>query len=122
VTIILSIKPYWINKIISGEKTFELRKKIPINTSKIIIYATAPISKIIGIIYPGKIIHTDIFSLYEITKCKTGATDDEFLDYFCNKEKGYAVEIKKIKLFKNQYRIKNPPQNFRYFKLGLLYI
>lgn len=50
-SIIISIKPKWAQKIYSGEKTIEWRKTRPsmlIPREKIYIYETAPISQVTG--------------------------------------------------------------------------
>ncbi len=48
-TIILSINPEFVQKIFSGEKKFEFRTLLPKKSiKKVIIYATYPISKVVG--------------------------------------------------------------------------
>ena len=49
-TIILSIHPSHIEKILSGEKQYEYRKRIPADIRHIVVYATAPIKKIVALI------------------------------------------------------------------------
>lgn len=121
--IILSIKPVYANKILSGEKRFELRKTIFKNDSikKVIIYASAPISKVIGEFEIEKIIHEDVEALWEITKSESGVRKDFFEDYFLNRSKGYAIKIKNVKQYKRfvdineRFGIK-APQSFAYVK------
>ena len=49
-TIILSIHPSHIEKILSGEKRYEYRKRIPTDIRYIVVYATAPIKMIVALI------------------------------------------------------------------------
>ena len=49
-TIILSIHPNHIEKILSGDKRYEYRKHIPQDINYIIVYATAPTKKVVAII------------------------------------------------------------------------
>ena len=49
-TIILSIHPNHIEKILSGEKRYEYRKRIPTDIRRIVVYATAPIKMIVALI------------------------------------------------------------------------
>ena len=49
-TIILSIHPKHIEKILSGEKRYEYRKRIPLDINYLIVYATAPTKKIVALI------------------------------------------------------------------------
>jgi hypothetical protein len=50
--VLLSIKPEWAKKILSGEKTIEFRKNFPLKYNLcedyIFLYATKPICKVIG--------------------------------------------------------------------------
>ena len=100
--IILSIKPIYARKILSGEKRYELRKTIfkNANVDKVIIYASAPISKLIGEFEIDKILHEDVEELWEITKSASGVKKDFFEEYFLNKNKGYAIKIKNVKEYK----------------------
>lgn len=54
--IILSIKPEFVEKILSGEKKYEYRKKVcKESVEKIYIYATAPIKMVVGeVVVTGK--------------------------------------------------------------------
>lgn len=68
-SIILSIKPQFVDKILKWEKKFELRKSIPNKDfDKVIIYASAPISKIVGEFTVKQIIKSDLKSLWNFTK------------------------------------------------------
>ena len=55
-TIILSIHPRHIEKILSGEKLYEYRKRIPMNIRYIVVYATTPIKMIVAVIEVESII------------------------------------------------------------------
>ena len=64
--VILSIKPYYAEKIFDGEKIYELRKSIfknP-NVKKVILYASSPISKIVGEFEIDYIIHKEVEDLW----------------------------------------------------------
>jgi len=119
--VILSIKPEFANKIFEGNKKFEFRRSIFKNkqVSKIIVYASSPISKIIGEFEIGKIIFKDIHSLWQETKEYSGISEDYFFEYFMGRESGFALEVKKVKKYKNQLCIREtfgitPPQSFAY--------
>lgn len=119
--VILSIKPYYAKKILNGEKTYELRRTIfknP-NIKKIIIYASSPISRIIGEFDIENIIHEELTQLWKTTKESSGVDKDFFDSYFKDKEKGYAIKVKSIKKYKESFDIKEKygivaPQSFSY--------
>lgn len=119
--VILSIKPYYAEKILTGEKTYELRKsifRVP-DIKTVIIYASSPISRIIGEFEVDGIIHEEVTTLWKKTK-EFAAVDKSFFDeYFSNKEKGYAIKIKNTKRYNKTYNIKEKygitaPQSFSY--------
>lgn len=121
--VILSIKPEYANKIFNGSKKFEFRRSIFKNkeVNKIIVYASSPVSKIIGEFEIEKILHEDLKSLWNLTKDFSGISEKYYYDYFIGKENGYALEIKKVKLYEEVLCIKdtfgiNPPQSFAYVK------
>jgi predicted transcriptional regulator len=121
--VILSIKPEYANKIFNGSKKFEFRRSIFKNkeVTKIIVYASSPVSKIIGEFEIEKILHEDLKSLWNLTKDFSGISEKYYYDYFIGKENGYALEVKKVKLYKEVLCIKetfgiNPPQSFAYVK------
>lgn len=119
--IILSIKPEFANKIFEGDKKFEFRRSIfkNKNVSKVIVYASSPISKVIGEFEIGEILFKDLNSLWQETKEYSGITEEYFYDYFIGKESGFALEVKRVKRYKEELCIKKsfgkvPPQSFAY--------
>ena len=63
-TIILSIHPNHIEKILSGEKRYEYRKRIPQDIDYLIVYATAPIKKVVAIIEVDMVMKDNIYFPY----------------------------------------------------------
>ena len=121
--VILSIKPIYAEKILNGEKTFELRKSIfkKNNIKKVIIYASSPISKVIGEFEIESILHDEINELWKKTRENNGVEKTFFNDYFENREKGYAIKIKNTKRYKVYYNIYEKygvkaPQSFSYLE------
>lgn len=121
--VILSIKPIYAEKILNGEKTIELRKSIfkKNNIKKVIIYASSPISKVIGEFEIESILHDEINELWKKTKKENGVDIEFFKQYFENKEKGYAIKIKNTKRYKVPYNIYEKygikaPQSFSYLE------
>ncbi|WP_288243939.1 hypothetical protein [uncultured Chryseobacterium sp.] len=121
--VILSIKPIYAEKILNGEKIFELRKSIfrKPEVKKVIIYASAPISKIVGEFEIDSIHHHDINDLWNLTKNSNGVDRTFFYEYFINRQKGFAIKIKNTKRYKSQYDIYEKygvraPQSFSYIE------
>jgi len=121
--VILSIKPIYAEKILNGEKTYELRKTIFKNSEikKVIVYASSPVSRVIGEFEIDKIINQEINSLWETTKDSSCVTRDFFDSYFQNKKTGYAIKIKKYKRYVKTFDIQKEygvkaPQSFSYIE------
>ncbi|HCX23111.1 MAG: hypothetical protein CMB80_15945 [Flammeovirgaceae bacterium] len=119
--VILSIKPEFAEKIFNGSKRFEFRRRLYKNqeVKAVIVYASAPISKIIGEFEIGDVIHDELNSLWSTTNEYSGITEDYYLEYFKGKESGYAICVKKAELYDEPICIKetfgiNPPQSFAY--------
>lgn len=121
--VILSIKPEFAFKIFEGTKKFEFRRVLFKNkdVKNIVVYASAPISKVIGEFEIDSIFQQDLNSLWNKTSEFSGITQDYYKDYFEGKNEGYAIKVKNPKMYENQLCIKesfglNPPQSFAYLR------
>lgn len=121
--VILSIKPEFANKIFNGTKKFEFRRTLFKNkeVKMVIVYASAPISKVIGEFEIDRIFYEELKLLWNQTSKFSGITEDYYLQYFNGKENGYAIEVKNPKKYKTELCIKqsfglNPPQSFAYLR------
>lgn len=92
--ILLPIKPYYANKILDWEKIFELRKIVPKKQfDTIIIYASAPISKVIWEVKVDEVIKADLSNLWDITKDWSCVDKQSINEYFKWKEIWYAIKV-----------------------------
>jgi Uncharacterized conserved protein len=119
--VLLSIKPEFVNKIFSGDKKYEYRKTIfkRKDINKVVVYATAPISRIVGEFEIESILFDDVNSLWEETKAHSGIDKEFFFEYFTEKEKGYAIKIKSYEKYQRSRELGDvyysvPPQSFAY--------
>ncbi len=121
--VILSIKPEFALKIFEGTKKFEFRRALFKNrkVEKVIVYASSPISKIIGEFDIKSIKYDELSSLWEETAEFSGISEEYYLSYFKGKESGYAIEVKNARQYKKKQCIKESygikaPQSFAYVK------
>jgi predicted transcriptional regulator len=119
--VLLSIKPEFAERIFDGSKKYEFRKVIFKNQEikTIVVYASAPIKKVIGEFEIDSIINDYLEDLWEKTKQSAGIDEDFFYKYFAGCEMGYAIKVKKIKKYKKPLCLKKdykllPPQSFLY--------
>lgn len=121
--VVLSIKPEFANKIFDGSKKFEFRKAIFKNcdVKSVIVYASSPVQKVIGEFEIGKIFNDNLENLWDLTKEYAGITEDYFYEYFSEREKGFAIQIKHMEKYENPKCLKtdfnlHPPQSFAYVR------
>lgn len=119
---LLSIFPRYANKILSGEKRLEFRKSwASEDVSALVIYATAPIQKIVGIARVKKVHQGSATALWRLARLINGGVSRRVLyEYFRGKQEGFAIEIESvlpcsIPLEPETYLPNfNPPQSFNY--------
>jgi predicted transcriptional regulator len=119
--VLLSIKPEFAIKIFEGTKRYEYRRSIfkRGEVGKIVVYASDPIKKVIGEFELGLILHDEPQALWDKTKTYAGISQKKFFEYFINKTKGYAIEVKKAKIYEtplplSRLMVTSPPQSFMY--------
>jgi len=126
---LLSIKPKYVEAIVSGEKRYEFRKSIfksMNNIEKVYIYSSSPIRKIVGAFRIGKIIEDHPENLWIQLKQFSGLNALEFFSYFRDSQKGFAIQIEDLKEFEKPIDPRDsipsfvPPQSFRYMNSGML--
>ncbi len=120
---LISIHPEYADKILSGEKNLEFRRKWavqPVDT--LYIYATAPVQRIVGSASVKQVISGSKNCLWNLSKEKKGGISRRKLFTYLNGvETGVAIElgnttqfsvnIDPILALRKDFR---PPQSFRY--------
>jgi predicted transcriptional regulator len=119
--VLLSIKPKYAELILEGEKKYEFRRSIFKNPSvkKVVIYASSPISKVVGEFEIEDILSLNLAELWKHTMEHSGI-DKEFYDsYFLGKDIGHAIKVKSVKRYSKHKELKDfdinyAPQSFAY--------
>ncbi|MCD4652177.1 MAG: hypothetical protein K8S56_10405 [Candidatus Cloacimonetes bacterium] len=118
--VLLSIKPKYAQRILSGEKKYEFRKRIfTKNVKSVVIYSSTPEQLVIGEFTIGGIIHDSIETLWLETQRDAGISYEEFEKYFSGKDKGYAIIVSKFKKYSHPHslsklNVDTAPQSYRY--------
>ena len=120
---ILSVKPEYATKILSGEKLYEYRKTVfrrPVE--KVYIYASSPVCMIVGEFQIDHILKESPKTLWDITHSESGVNKAFFFRYFKGKSKAYAIKVKDVVSYAiplSPYTVQEDfkaPQNYIYVK------
>jgi predicted transcriptional regulator len=94
----LPIKPEYAHRIVSGEKRFEFRRaSFASNLSHIVIYASTPVKKIIGVAEVSSIGISSPSATWESTKHAAGISREAFRKYFFGKQRAYAIALESVR-------------------------
>lgn len=121
--ILLSIKPKYVEKILAGTKCYEYRRKVAKQAvSKILVYSTKPIGKVVAEIKIEEKISATPEELWKLTKKQAGISKKRYEEYFqgCKVANAYKLgAINEYTIPKNlaDFGIKNPPQSFIYINI-----
>lgn len=122
-TVLLSIKPEFADKIFDGTKKYEYRKSIFRRTDikKIIVYASSPVKKVIGEFTIEDILSDEVDVIWEETAIFSGISKRFYYTYFENRNKAYAIKIGRVTRYEiarqlSDYSINVAPQSFAYLE------
>lgn len=119
----LSIHPEYVTQILSGEKTYEYRRrtfKRP-DVDTIIIYCTSPQSAVVGEVAVERVIASSPQKIWEDTSQHGGIDYESFMKYFEGSNTAFAIQLGKVTAFDNPRPIEDyaptvkcAPQSFVY--------
>ena len=123
---IISIRPNFCKHIFDGQKRFEYRKRVfkCSDVDKLYIYASKPISRIVGYFTIKRIIEDAPLSIWDMTHEHGGISKKQFQEYFQGHSVAHAIEIDevvKINPINPKEVIKSftAPQNYCYLEKDL---
>lgn len=122
---VFSIKPHLIEAIISGDKRFEFRRVRPALEygDTVFMYSTSPEMAIVGEFTCGRILEGSPTSLWRKLGKDSGTSRAGLLDYFSDKDTGFAIEIEKPLVWSHPLNLASiregapgfhPPQSYRF--------
>lgn len=121
---LISIRPCYVEKILSGEKRLEFRRSWaaePVDV--LVIYASSPAQKIVATVDIVNVTEGSPTALWELAKEKGGGVTRQLIyDYFAGKKTGFAIEIADVIEFefpidpKMVFKNFLAPQSFRYLE------
>ncbi|MDY0903082.1 ASCH domain-containing protein [Pantoea agglomerans] len=122
--VLLSIKPEYVDKILSGEKRFEFRKVSfsEQGITNVLIYATKPVGKLVGEFEVTNIHEGSPEFIWKLTKPFAGIEKKYFDSYYEGRNKAVAIAIGKVNVFETPMDLNSlgeritPPQSFCYIR------
>jgi predicted transcriptional regulator len=124
-TVLFSIRPFYVDKILAGQKTVELRRRFPeagMSGSTAMIYCTSPVKAIVG---SAEIREVHKLRLSQLWSSHGGAAciaKDDFNEYFSGQQHGFAIILTGAQPLKSRLTARDleaefgivPPQSYRY--------
>ncbi len=122
---ILSIRPQYSKKIMSGKKTIELRRRFPLSAPSgtiAYIYSTSPTRAMVGLVEIAEVIKLPVNQIWHEYSKLALVTKDDFDDYFSGVDKGIAIRFKNPRSFSQPLSLADlrekcgfePPQSYSY--------
>lgn len=118
--VLMSIKPEFVAKILTGQKRYEFRKrKCAQEIESIVIYETAPTKLIVAEVEVIQIVMDTPALVWERTKDAAGIDKQFFDQYYCDQKKAVAYALGNVTCYNPpralaDYGITSAPQSYIY--------
>lgn len=119
-TILLSIKPEYVEKILGGSKRYEFRRSVARRAvDKILIYSSSPEQKVVGEVKVDEVLFDTPDKLWQVTRASAGISRRKYDEYFDGKDGAYAYKLGEVSVYESpkvlaDFDVKFPPQSFMY--------
>ena len=123
--LVLSVRPRYSDRILSGEKTAELRRRFPVSAPRgtiAYIYSTSPIQSIVGWAQISEVVKAPIEIIWDKYAKAAVIEKSDFDSYFGGLDEGYVLEFSHAQPFARKIDLPElrerfgfePPQSFLY--------
>lgn len=126
---VLSIRPAYVERILDGRKTVELRRRFPVLAApgRALIYATAPVQSIVASVQVSMVETLNLTLLWRRRGRQAAVTREEFYSYFAGVDAGCALLLRDVVRFSRPIHLTDlarrfefsPPQSYCYWKSSL---
>ncbi len=120
-SVLLSIKPEFAEKIMTGEKRFEFRRVVPKrDVGRVVVYASSPVRRIVGEFTVRRVVSDRPKALWRLARSHAGISKSYFDAYFEGRDEAHAFEIGSVLRYGEPIDPKGlrlgfrPPQSFLY--------
>ena len=120
--VLLSIKPEYAEKLLTGKKLYEFRKVLPKaqGLKTVVIYATQPVGKVVGEFDIDDTLSESPSTLCKKTSEFSGITRGFFDEYFSGRITAHAFKVREARRYKEPLALSSilksgvAPQSFCY--------
>lgn len=123
--ILISIRPEYVQAILQGRKSFELRRKFAKEVaigSQILIYCTAPVSSLVATAKVSKVLAVAPSTIWKKYRNSIGVEKKFFDEYFKGTSRGFAIGLASVEELQRKVSYTElaeifgirPPQSFMY--------
>lgn len=124
--LLLSIHPKYVDAILLGEKSIELRRRKPrIKSGPMLIYASSPRMELAAEAWVESVTQAPLNLLWQAVRYEASVSRNEFDAYFNGLELGTALHLKRVRPLADTISLErlrelwqgfHPPQGFRYLR------
>jgi predicted transcriptional regulator len=95
---LISIRPRFVEEILRGRKTVELRRRVPrtLTGERLFVYSTSPVKSIVAIFVARKVVTTSPTVLWQAVQHSSCVSADEYLQYFDGAPIANAIHISHV--------------------------
>lgn len=123
--LVLSIKPEYSTKIVSGKKTVELRRRFSPNIQPgtiVLIYESSPTRALTGLASIAEVLHGPTSTIWKKFADEACMRRSDFDSYFAGAKTGFAIKLRgarplkrvlELRELRDRFRFE-PPQSFLY--------
>ncbi len=124
--VLISVKPQYALLIVAGIKRYELRRRFSKDLhegTKAIVYASNPISAVVGEAIIKKVHTLSLPDLWNLVAIDAMISKNEFISYYEGLQTGYAIEMTSALRYEHPVALKNhtetkrftrPPQSYQF--------
>ena len=107
------IKPVYSERILTGEKTYELRKRLPkLNVKYVLIYSTTPVARVVGYAKVKAFHKAPINELWTLVNEQAGICFQDYQEYFANNKDACAIELYEVRKFARPFIVSDIRDGF----------
>lgn len=120
---LISIRPHYAEEILAGRKRVEFRRRpLPRDVTRVVIYATAPVARVVGAFEVEAIDSTTPNEAWQHYHQVGGIGQEAFDSYYCGTDTAHVIRIRDVEIAESPFELSEideslrAPQSFMYLR------